>query len=181
MILDELKEIAGRLDEQQVEALKNKIKSADRIFLAGAGRSRLMISCLTMRLMQTGYTAYLVGEVVTPAIKEGDLLIIASGSGRTGSLLGMAKKAKETGAELGLITINSDSPIGALADAIVCIDAATTKNVSGEKKASVQPGASSFEQSVLLLGDALILELMAENRTLEEGNKGLMELHANLE
>lgn len=180
-ILAELGDILDKLDEAQIAALLERIKEAKRIFCAGAGRSRLMISGFAMRLMHMEYEAYLVGEVVTPAIREGDLLIIASGSGSTASLLGMAQKAKGIGAKLALITINTDSPIAELADCIVCIDAASTKRSGGGGRTSFQLGANSFEQSLLLMLDALSIGMMTEECSIEESNKKLMERHANLE
>jgi len=45
-----------------------------------------------MRLVHAGYTVSMIGEVVTPAIKAGDLLILVSGSGGTETLLPFVKK-----------------------------------------------------------------------------------------
>ena len=46
-----------------------------------------------MRLMQMGYISYVVGETITPALKEGDLLIVASASGETNSVCQAVKSA----------------------------------------------------------------------------------------
>lgn len=178
-ILKELESTLNAVDEEQTETLVQQICLANRIFVAGAGRSLLSIRGLAMRLMQTGYQSYVVGETVTPAIEKGDLFIIASGSGKTGALTVMAKKCREVGAALALITTNPDSPIGRLADYIVQIPAATPKG-DGKQSTTIQPGASTFEQSILLLGDAVILYLTKDN-TLEKNNELLMKRHANLE
>ena len=53
-----------------------------------------------MRLVHAGYNVNMIGEVVTPAIKAGDLLILVSGSGGTETLLPFVKKAKSVGAKL---------------------------------------------------------------------------------
>jgi 6-phospho-3-hexuloisomerase len=47
-----------------------------------------------MRFMHLGYTVFIVGETNTPAILEGDLLLVASGSGTTSSVVSSAEKAK---------------------------------------------------------------------------------------
>ncbi|MDR1388389.1 MAG: 6-phospho-3-hexuloisomerase [Treponema sp.] len=175
-VLKELDEALSSIDETQAQNLVNAIIAADKIFTAGAGRSLLMIRGLAMRLMQLGFTSYVAGETVTPAIRADDLLIIGSGSGETGALAVMAQKAKNTGAKLALITIYPESTIGRLSDLVVRIRAATSKNDKGVK--SVQPGANMFEQSLLLFCDALVIKAM-EQCGIEQGL--LMKNHANLE
>lgn len=91
----------------------------------------------------------------------------------------IAQKCKKIGADLALITTKTDSPIGKLADYMLEVKAATTK-VENNEKHSIQPGANTFEQSVLLIGDAIIINLMS-TRSLTENNKVLMSKHANLE
>lgn len=178
MIADELKETLTRVPDNQTEQLIEAISHAQRIYVAGAGRSLLMIRSLAMRLMQTGFIAYVVGETTTPAITSQDLLIIASGSGETGTLKVMASKAKEIGASLALITIYPESTLGKLADCIIEVPAPTSKAESSYQ--SIQPGASLFEQSVLLIGDSIILRIGAV-KAIQNPNLELMKLHANLE
>ena len=175
-------ELAGRfeeLDENQLQELEKAILSAERIYVAGAGRSLLMIRGLAMRLMHMGFTAYVVGETVTPAIGDKDLLIIASGSGTTGTMTVVANKCKAAGAKLALITTRPESPIGELADLIVEVKAGTSKTENSKYK-SRQPGGNTFEQSVLLIGDAIVIDIVS-GRSLEDNNEILMSRHANLE
>lgn len=177
-VTDEISACLAGLREDELQALERAIRDAGRVFVAGAGRSLLMVRGMAMRLMHLGFTAYVVGETVTPAILPGDLLIIASGSGTTGTLVVMAQKCRKVGAKLALITAHPDSPIGALADLTVEVRAATPKNDSGAR--SVQPGANTFEQCVLLIGDAVVIDL-AGGGSMEETNTELMKRHANLE
>ena len=81
-ITEELAECYAAMDEEQIQEWERRIKKANRIYVAGAGRSLLMIRGFAMRLMHMGFVSYVVGETVTPAIAPGDLLIIASGSGK---------------------------------------------------------------------------------------------------
>ena len=178
-IHDELLQCFENLDAFQLQKLEHCILKANRIFVAGAGRSLLMIRGFAMRLMHMGYTSYVVGETVTPAIQPGDLLVIASGSGSTATLTVMAEKCKRIGAELALITTAPDSPIGCLADCIVQIRAATTKETESAAR-SIQPGANTFEQSVLLIADAIVADITRDTN-LDETNTRLMLRHANLE
>lgn len=82
-ILAELDIILNSIDEKQTECLVDKIlaiKGTDKkVYIAGVGRSSLMIRSFAMRLMHLDITVYVVGETVTPAIQEGDLLILGSG------------------------------------------------------------------------------------------------------
>lgn len=178
-ITGELQQTFDELDQDQLNELRRYILGAKKIFVAGAGRSLLMIRGLAMRLMHMGFTSYVVGETVTPAIEEGDLLIIASGSGATATLRAVAEKCSKIRANLALLTTAPDSPIAMLADCVVKVPAATTKRADSTRT-TIQPGANTFEQSVLLIGDALIMELM-ESRTLSDNNERLMKRHANLE
>ena len=85
-IASELERTFDALDEGELEELERRVLAADRVFVAAAGRSLLAIRGFAMRLMHFGFTAYVVGETVTPAIQPGDLLLIASGSGSTATL-----------------------------------------------------------------------------------------------
>jgi 6-phospho-3-hexuloisomerase len=179
-ILNELSEVLNRVDPMLIEKLVDEILSARRVFVAGAGRSLLMIRGVAMRLMQFDYTAFVVGETVTPAIEQGDLLILGSGSGETSTLKMIANNAKKAGAKLALITIYPESTIGQLADLVVKISAPTAKLSSGNADEAFQPGANLFEQSLLILSDTVMIRLI-ERTNLENPNQLLMERHANLE
>lgn len=175
-ILNDLKEIVNQMDEAQLEALMKDIRWADKIFVAAAGRSFLMMKAFAMRLMHMGLKVYVVGETVTPAIGPNDLLIVGSGSGGTATIKVMAEKAKKVGARMALLTIYEESALAQLADTLLIVPAATNQVASG--KSSWQPGGSSFEQSLLIILDAVVLVLS------EEMGLGLtksLNLHANLE
>lgn len=176
-ILGEIGRTLAQVDLEKIVDFQNAISRADRIFVAGAGRSLLMIRSLAMRLMQSGEEVYVVGETTTPAIRPGDLMIIASGSGETSTLTVLAKKCKEIGADLALITVESRSTIGKMADFVLVIPASATKRERHDDS-SVQLGANTFEQSLLLLGDAITIERMEK---LHDANQLLMQNHANLE
>lgn len=180
VILGELEGAIRQIDPQEAETLVNAILSAERVFVAGAGRSLLMIRALAMRLMHLGFQAFVVGETVTPAIGPRDLLVIGSGSGETATLAVFAEKAKKMGARLALITIFPESKIGKMADIIVRIAAATTMSEKDSGTRSSQLGGSMFEQSLLLICDAMVIRII-EKRKMVDGNSILMKAHANLE
>ena len=180
-IAQELLTLSMKLEERDIRALIEEIQKADRIFLAGAGRSGLMIRAFAMRLMHIGFTVYVVGETVTPAAKAGDLLIVASGSGATATIEAITKKGKAAGVRTALITTVPDSPIGHLSDVVLCVPTSTSKTVKdGDALLSNQPGGNTFEQYILLLTDAIIIELMDDEDN-RNNNRRIMSRHANLE
>ncbi|MEK3735062.1 MULTISPECIES: 6-phospho-3-hexuloisomerase [Paenibacillus] len=177
VIASEIAESVEKIDGTQVEALIERILKSEAVFVAGSGRSGLMIRAFAMRLMQMGHRVHVVGDTVTPAIGARDLLIIGSGSGETQSLVAMAQKAKQIGSSLAAITIKPESRIGALADVVVQLPGAT-KDQQQDFLTTVQPMASLFEQTMLVVLDAAILRLMEKS---DQQSDRMFGLHANLE
>lgn len=177
-MIEELSRTMARVSADETAALAAGILRAKRIFLAGAGRSGLIARSFAMRLVHLGLQAFVVGDATTPAIEKDDLLLIASGSGETGSLVGQAKKAAAIGAAVGLVTIFPDSAIGKLASYTVVIPAPTPKSTQKQDAVSIQPMGSLFEQSLLLTLDGVVLLLMAETGVSAEA---MFARHANLE
>ena len=177
-IISEIAEVISEIENSSLVELAELIKGSNRIFLIGAGRSGLMMRCLAMRLMHLGFTVYVVGETTTPNIAENDLIIIGSGSGETGSMLLFAKEAKRRKAKLALFTIFRNSAIGRLSDTIVQVNAPTSKKIRVDAKKSIQPMGNLFEQTLLILADALAMILMKNENISEDG---MMLNHANLE
>ncbi|GBG95441.1 6-phospho-3-hexuloisomerase [Ligilactobacillus salitolerans] len=179
-IVQELSLYSEQVDALQIQNVAHLCQKAQRIFVAGAGRSGFAARGFANRLMQLGKETYFVGETTTPAIQQGDLLLIGSGSGKTNSLLVDAKKAKEKGAALATLTIYPHAAIGKLADALIVIPGGTPKNESSDQDTatSIQPMGTLFEQLSWLTYDALVLELM---KLLGETSATMFSRHANLE
>ena len=57
------------VSQAEMERFADAILKADRIFVAGAGRSGFVARAFANRLMHMGLTVYFVGEPTTPAIK----------------------------------------------------------------------------------------------------------------
>ncbi|GGD48581.1 6-phospho-3-hexuloisomerase [Paenibacillus nasutitermitis] len=176
-IITELSHCLKGISAEAVDQLAGRIIASEKIFVAGAGRSGLMMKALAMRLMHMGYSAHVVGETTTPGISRDDVLIIGSGSGETASLLSMVRKAKAIGASVAVATISADSSIGALSDIVVRIPA-SSKEQTDSGAITAQPMGSLFEQSLLLLSDALILSLMDRQKL---DSSKMFGNHANLE
>lgn len=176
LILEENLKLAESLDFDQIAVLIGHIYDAERIFLVGAGRSGLVLRAAAMRLMHFGLTVFVVGEITTPAIRKGDLLIAASGSGTTSTIVKAAQKAVSTGAQVVAFSTNTDSDLAKLS-ALVMIIPAAQKEDHG-KTVSAQYSGSLFEQALLLLTDAVFQTMWATDGAPAEE---LWKRHANLE
>lgn len=155
-IRQELARTSKEVPETSLDALIDAVDAHDRIFVYGTGRSGLMLKAFAMRLMQMGRTAFVVGETTTPSIRKGDLLVVASSSGETGSVIAAADSAKAQGADIAAITGAHASTLSMRHTPILQIESAS-KLASSE--ASVQPLGSLFEQMLLILFDAAILKM----------------------
>jgi 6-phospho-3-hexuloisomerase len=180
-VSSELSRLLEEVDESRVTALEGKLHAARRVFTAGAGRSGLMMRAFAMRLMHLGLDAHVVGDATTPSLAEGDLLVIGSGSGETSSLQGQARRARQLGAEVALVTIVPDSTIGKLADPVIRLRAPSPKAARGQGEpaaSSIQPMGSLFEQGLLLLLDIVVMRMAVAGGITPEQ---MFQRHANLE
>ena len=180
-ILDELRRTLNQVSCDEVEALVLEVTGAGRVFVAGAGRSGLVMRGFAMRLAQLGLPVHVVGETTSPPIRPGDLLLIGSGSGVTERLVHYAGKTAEAGARVAAVTANPDSPAARLADVVVVIPAPTPKSsveTGGKEHRSHQPMGTLFEQSLGVMLDACVMLLMAR---LDETGRSMFARHANLE
>lgn len=175
-ILEENLKLANQINPQEVEALVHKIKTAKRIFVMAAGRSGLALKMAAMRFMHLGYSVYVVGETVTPAILEGDLLLVASGSGTTATVLSAVEKAKKQKASVVAITADAKSKLAELAENILLISAATKTDFG--VSVSDQYAGSLFEQFTLFILESVFMTLWQESGLTKED---LWPKHANLE
>ena len=176
------REVAGVLDRlardntEALDALATLIADAPRVFVLGAGRSGLALNMTAMRLMHLGLTVHVVGDATAPAIGTGDLLLTASGSGTTHTIVRAAQLATDAGATVAAISTTATSPLADLAACVVVVPAAGKQDRSGE--ASAQYAGGLFEQAVVLLGDALFHTLWKRSGASADE---LWPRHANLE
>lgn len=176
LIRDEIAGTAAKVNEQQLAALARPLGDANRVFVAGAGRSGLVLRMAAMRLMHLGLNVHVAGDTTTPAIRSGDLLLVASGSGTTSGVVKAAETATEAGARIAAFTTNPDSPLARLADALVIIPAA--QKTDHGSNVSRQYSGSLFEQVLFLATEALFQSLW-DNA--DEPAEQLWLRHANLE
>jgi len=173
LLLNKITTILGSTDDSYEAKLVSMCDDAKRIFITGAGRSRLVGNFLGMRLMHSGYETYVQGEIATPSIRKGDLLIVISGSGETTQLVSFANKAKAEGAKVILICSKSQSTIGDIADQTVQVG-----NDDSFAPTKGMPMGTMFELSTLIFLEAAISYLIHEKGIAEED---MRYRHANME
>lgn len=173
LIIDKISSILDATESDYDKQLTAMVDGASRIFIAGAGRSALVARFFAMRLMHGGYDVYVVGEIVTPSLKKGDLLIVISGSGETETMIAFAKRAKELGAEIVLISSRTSSTLGDMSNKIIPIG---KPDMYG--KVVGMPMGTTFELSTLIFLEATVSHIIHEKGIPEEEMRAR---HANLE
>lgn len=179
LIANELLRVAERTsvaNAHQLIDLADLVDDSRRVFVLGAGRSGLALRMTAMRLMHLGLDVHVVGDTTTPAIAADDLLLTASGSGTTESIVRAAERASAIGARIAAITTAEASPLSELADVVVRVPAAQKLDRSAD--ASQQYAGSLFEQAVVVIGDGLFHALWQREGTSADD---LWPRHANLE
>lgn len=175
LILNKISSVLKATDDGLVDKIVSTIDKAGRIFVTGAGRSGLVSRFFAMRLMHAGYKVYMVGEIVTPSIQNGDLFVVISGSGGTETLLPLVKKAKSVGAQIAVVSMKGKSPMAELAD-LVCQIGSGDENSFGIVKG--MPMGTVFELSTLVFLEAIVSKIVHDKGLTEEGMRAI---HANLE
>lgn len=175
LVLNELSRADLAVDWDRWEELPELITTAGAVFAVGNGRSGLALRMAAMRFMHLGRVVYVVGETTTPAIQPGHLLLAASGSGTTNTVVHAAEVAASRGAAVVAITTDSDSPLARAARHVLLVPAAEKTDRSGG--VSAQYAGTLFEQLTLILLDAVFHALWLDSGVSADV---LFKHHANL-
>jgi 6-phospho-3-hexuloisomerase len=162
--------VLARVRPSEVVAFETTILGSRRVFLTGLGRTGLMARGFAMRLMHLGRRVYHVGDVITPAIRRGDLLVVCSRTGRSPVLAYYMKVARRAGARVALVTGLRGAPAGRHADVqLVLPSEAVPAPKGGRRQASAEPPLGSvFEQALLIVLDQVVVHLMGVLRLTPE-------------
>lgn len=177
IVISECNTVLMAVDENDTQIFIEKIISARKVFFVGVGRVMLSLKSFAKRLAHLGIDAHIVGEITEPAIREGDLLVAASGSGESLFPKEIAKKAKALGAEVVMIGSDRESTLAKTADFMVRVPT-NTKSKRPDEIQSRQIMTSLFEQFLLLYGD-IVSKMISERQNIDISS--LWEYHANLE
>jgi 6-phospho-3-hexuloisomerase len=156
--LAEVGEVLEKALPRQVEVMAGPIRQARRIVLYGVGREGLMMRSLAMRLFHLGLDAHVVGDMTTPPVGPGDLLIVSAGPGQFSTVSALMGVAKGAGASTMCVTAEPGGGAAAAADHVVHLAAQTMANDQAGAT-SVLPMGSLFEATQFLFFEMLILHL----------------------
>jgi 6-phospho-3-hexuloisomerase len=156
--LADLARVFDRIDAESVARAVEEIAGARRIALYGVGREGLQVKGFCMRLFHLGLHASMVGDMTTPHIGAGDLLIVSAGPGQFSTVSALMGVAKRDGARALVVTAQPSGECAKAADVVLAIPAQTMADDSGPST-SVLPMGSLFEGAQYILFEVMILKL----------------------
>ena len=172
-----------QLNEKDIKGMVDILLKAKKIFVLGVGHSGLIGRIFAMKLAQLGFNSYVVGDVTTPALNQGDVMVAISQSGKTSTILTLCQKAQKFGGKIIAITSSPNSTLSKLADHTVFIRAKSKDidfasfSLLGDEEHKNMSGAL-FGLNIYLFFYGLICELAeATGQT----PKQIDSRHANIE
>lgn len=171
---NEIRHVLDAVDSAELDQARDLILNSGSIFIQGSGRSGLVGKMIAMRLMHSDFSVHVAGETTTPSLKENDLLIVLSGSGKGSTLNHMIQKVRDLGGRTLLVTASDDKAVTDKFDASIFINA-STKNNDIE---TIQPLGNQFDQAMHIILDALVISV---NQKTGRTNDELKARHFNLE
>jgi 6-phospho-3-hexuloisomerase len=154
-ILKEVQEALDKVDQAKVGEVIDMILAAKKIFVYGVGRSGLVGKSFAVRLVQLGMDVHFVGDMTTPIVEQGDLVILISNTGETMSAVQTANIVGRIGSKIVSVTSSMHSKLGSASDVVIEI----TQNKDEQRK-RLAPLGTIFEVSTSILLDSLVPVLM---------------------
>ena len=145
------------VDGDEMAAAIDLIAGAGRIVGTGCGRERLQVAGLVMRLHHLGLSASMQGDMATPPLGPGDLLIASAGPGELATVTALMRVAREAGADVLFLTAEPRTPSAALATHILGIPARTMAR--DEEASGILPMGSVYEGALFVLFELLVARL----------------------
>ncbi|WP_407526273.1 SIS domain-containing protein [Methylobacterium oryzisoli] len=178
--LAELERVFESLDDAAVDAAVMAIAGAGRIALYGVGREGLQVRGLAMRLFHLGLRASVVGDMTTPPIGTGDLLVVSAGPGSFSTVLALIDTARAAGASVLVVTAQGGGEAARRADRVLVVPAQTMADdrAGDPGSASILPMGSLYEGALFVLFEIMIVKLRAQ---LGVSPEAMRANHTNLE
>jgi 6-phospho-3-hexuloisomerase len=154
-ILKEVQEALDKVDQTKVAEVIDLIISAKKIFVYGVGRSGLVGKSFAVRLVQLGMDVHFVGDMTTPIVERGDLVILISNTGETMSAVQTANIVGRIGSKIVSVTSSAHSKLGSASDVVLEINQS-----KDEQRKRLAPLGTIFEVSTSILLDSLVPVLM---------------------
>lgn len=173
----ELAAVLERVPASVLEALAEDLAGAGRVALYGVGREGLMMRALAMRLYHLGLDAHPVGDMTTPPLTSGDLLLASAGPGHFNTVEALLRVARNAGASTVLVTAQPASALAPIVDRLVVLPARTMAEDDGDNEA-VLPMGSAYEGCQYLFFELLVRDLRTR---LAVDESAMRSRHTNLE
>jgi 6-phospho-3-hexuloisomerase len=173
----ELGTAVAATDPAAAGRLVDAIAGARRIALCGVGREGLMMRALAMRLFHLGLDAHVVGDMTTPPLGPGDLLLVSAGPGHFSTVAALVDVARAAGARTACVTAQPDGSVPAACDLVLVLPAQTMADDVGGP-ASVLPMGSLYEGVQYVVFELLVLALRDR---IGETAETMRARHTNLE
>jgi 6-phospho-3-hexuloisomerase len=175
-----MRDVGGALDhinEVDVDRVVDILATSRHVSVFGCGREGLQIKGFAMRLFHLGRSVSVVGDMTTPAIGEGDLLLLSAGPGTLSTALALSGVARAAGARVLTITAEALGSVPKSSDDILVLPAQTmaTDQIGN---ASILPMGSVYEGALFFLFEVMILKLKA---LLHVTDQEMRSHHTNLE
>jgi 6-phospho-3-hexuloisomerase len=175
-----LADLAGvfqRLPDDAAAPLIAEIVAARRIVVFGCGREGLQMRGFAMRLFHMGRHVSVWGDMTTPPVGPGDLLIASAGPGYLATAEVLIAIARKAGARTVLVTAQ---PSGGLVDKVDVVTLIPAQTMADDRGASlsVLPMGSLFETAQMIFFELVILQLRPR---LAETSETMRARHTNLE
>jgi 6-phospho-3-hexuloisomerase len=157
--LTELQGVFEEIDDAAVDKALDMIAVARTTVVFGGGRERLQIMGFAMRLYHMGLNVAVEGDMTTPPVGPGDLLLVTCGPGEISTALALMDVAKRAGTTILFLTAQPQGRGAAYADFVLKIPAQTMADDRGTKTTSVLPMGSLYEGALFVLFEVMVLKL----------------------
>jgi 6-phospho-3-hexuloisomerase len=174
--LQEVADAVRSVPGSEITGVVDDLLAAGRIACYAGGREGLVMRGLVMRLFHAGLDAHYVGDMTTPAVGPGDLVVFSCGPGRISMVEALAGVARRDGARVLYLTAQPQNPPAQLADRIVHVVAQTMAD--DRNSAAALPMGSAYEIALFVLVDLITNEV---RRCRSESVEELRSRHTNLE
>jgi 6-phospho-3-hexuloisomerase len=188
LMVDNLEENIQHMTEhyeyvQQVrDRLMDDILKEKRIYILASGRSAMVGQMFQTRLEHFGVESrFITNTRSVPKLREGDTIIVISGSGTTPIVKAMVETYLIYNPFVIVLTSYPNSVIGRLGDVTVKLKGRTKSDIQRRNKgldSTLSPEGTAFEHAALAFLDGIVAELAVslhrdEESLLNEHNQGL--------
>ena len=176
--LNELGSVFEKIDDDRVNNAIELIVRARKIVVFAGGREKLQIMGFAMRMFHMGLDISVEGDMTTPPVGNGDLLIVSAGTGYISTALALMEVAKNSSASILMITAQPSGKCSKYADFILELPAQTMADDQRKKRSSVLPMGSLYEGALFILFEVMVLRLIDK---LNMNSEFMRSNHTNLE